>query len=84
MLFLHTKLCVYSPGRTFFYGSRQRNTEEDKAELRQLAEKYDLIVTGGTDYHGSNTKRPHPLGTCTTEDAQLERIRRLARERKGL
>lgn len=61
-----------------------RNTEEDKAELRQLAQKYDLIVTGGTDYHGSNTKRPHPLGTCTTEDDQLERIRKLAQERKGL
>lgn len=25
-----------------------RNTEEDKAEMLRLAEKYDLAVTGGT------------------------------------
>ena len=59
-----------------------RNTPEDKEELRQLARDYDLIVTGGTDYHGSNSKRPHPVGTCVTGDDQLERIRQLVKQRK--
>ena len=59
-----------------------RNTPEDKEELRRLARDYDLIVTGGTDYHGSNSKRPHPVGTCVTGDDQLERIRQLVKQRK--
>ena len=59
-----------------------RNTEEDKAELEQLAAEYGLIVTGGTDYHGMNTNTPHPVGTCTTADEQIARIRALAEARK--
>lgn len=60
-----------------------RNTAEDKAELRALAKEYDLIVTGGTDYHGMNAKVPHPVGTCTTADDQIERINALAKARKS-
>ena len=59
-----------------------RNTSEDKAELEQLAAEYGLIVTGGTDYHGMNTNTPHPVGTCTTADEQIARIRALAEARK--
>ena len=40
------------------------------------------VVTGGTGYHGSNSKRPHPIGTGVTGDDQLERIRQLAKQRK--
>ena len=36
-----------------------RNSEADKAECRALCEQYGLIVTGGTDFHGSNTAHPH-------------------------
>ena len=60
-----------------------RNTAEDKAELEQLAAEYGLIVTGGTDYHGMNTNTPHPVGTCTTADEQIARIRALAEARKS-
>lgn len=59
-----------------------RNTPEDKAELYRLAEEYGLIVTGGTDYHGFLTKAPHPVGTCTTADSEIERIAQLAQKRK--
>ena len=41
-----------------------------------------LIVTGGTDYHGMNTNTPHPVGTCTTADEQIARIRAPAEARK--
>ena len=59
-----------------------RNTEDDKAELRQLAEKYHLIVTGGSDYHGMNTNTPRPVGACVTQDDQICRIEELAKQRK--
>lgn len=59
-----------------------RNTEQDKAELRELAARYDLIVTGGTDYHGMNTVTTRPVGTCTTDDANADRIEALAKARK--
>ena len=69
-------------GWTAWRSTTPRNTEEDKAELEQLAAEYGLIVTGGTDYHGMNTNTPHPVGTCTTADEQIARIRALAEARK--
>lgn len=60
-----------------------RNTPEDKEECRTLCTRYDLIQTGGTDFHGVNTQNPHPVGTCTTSDDQIERIRALACRRHG-
>ncbi|SCJ62989.1 error-prone DNA polymerase [Anaerotruncus sp. 2789STDY5834896] len=51
-----------------------RNTEEDKRALRQLADQYGLLVTGGTDYHGHNPQKDHPLGTGTTGDAVLQKL----------
>lgn len=59
-----------------------RNTEEDKAECRALCRRYGLIHTGGTDFHGSNSAHPKPLGTCLTEPEQLERLCALAKQRK--
>ena len=56
-----------------------RNSEEDKEECRQLCRKYGLIVTGGTDFHGSNSAHPRPVGTCVTQDDQIERICALAK-----
>lgn len=59
-----------------------RNTPQDKAALLQLATEHDLIVTGGTDFHGMYASKPLPLGTCTTEQAQIERLLTLAQRRK--
>lgn len=59
-----------------------RNTEEDKKELRKLALDNDLIITGGTDFHGLNSNIPRPLGMCLTEDDQIARIKALADSRK--
>lgn len=61
-----------------------RNTEEDKQECRLLCEKYGLIRTGGTDFHGVNASKCNPLGTCTTAEEEMERIHALARARKAL
>lgn len=60
-----------------------RNTPEDKAELLRLAKQYDLIVTGGTDYHGMNTVTPRPVGAFYTENEQIARIADIAKARKS-
>lgn len=57
-----------------------RNTEQDKTELLRIAEKYDLVATGGSDFHGMYSAGPNPLGSCTTPDAQLAAL--LARKDK--
>ena len=60
-----------------------RNVSEDREKLHALADRYDLIVTGGTDFHGMHMSKPTPLGACTTSDCMIDRIWQLARERKG-
>ena len=59
-----------------------RNTPEDRAELLELAQKHDLIVTGGSDFHGLHTKVPRPVGAGITADDQIDRIFALAKARK--
>ncbi|MCU1584720.1 MAG: hypothetical protein JWM49_1276 [Microbacteriaceae bacterium] len=48
------------------------NTEDGKVRLYELAAKYDLVVTGSSDYHGEG--KPNVLGENTTEPEALERI----------
>lgn len=50
-----------------------RNKPEDKKIISQAAENHNLLLTGGTDFHGyfSNQSRIKPLGTCTASDEQL-------------
>jgi predicted metal-dependent phosphoesterase TrpH len=56
-----------------------RNKPGDEEIFIAVAEKYDLICTGGTDFHGMYTTTPMPIGTCLTPDSQLEALRK----RKG-
>ena len=60
-----------------------RNSPEDRTECAELCKKHDLIVTGGSDFHGANHGKPHPVGACVTEDDQIARIEALARKRRG-
>lgn len=50
----------------------RENTDGGKETLRELAERYDLIVTGSSDYHGDG--KPNRLGENTTDPAQFARI----------
>ena len=45
---------------------------DERAHLRDLAADLGLIVTGSSDYHGSNKETP--LGACTTDPDQFEAI----------
>jgi predicted metal-dependent phosphoesterase TrpH len=48
------------------------HTEEERAHLRELAQELGLIVTGSSDYHGTN--KTTPIGACTTDPEQLEAL----------
>jgi predicted metal-dependent phosphoesterase TrpH len=48
------------------------NTEDGKIRLYELAKKYDLHVTGSSDYHGEG--KPNRLAENTTEPAVLEKL----------
>ena len=59
-----------------------RNTEQDKAELYTLAREYDLIITGGSDFHGMHSSRSVVLGQCQTQQEQLKRIEECAQNKR--
>jgi predicted metal-dependent phosphoesterase TrpH len=50
----------------------RENTEDGKVRLRELADRYGLITTGSSDYHGAG--KPNRLGENTTSSEVLERI----------
>ena len=45
--------------------------------LLAKANEYDLIVTGGSDFHGLYNMRPTHLGMYTTDKENIDRILRL-------
>ena len=45
---------------------------EDRALLRGLAAELDLVITGSSDYHGTN--KTTPIGAETTDPAQFEAL----------
>lgn len=45
------------------------NSEEDKKKIRELAGKYGLFLTGGTDYHGRNEKVRRRVGDFLSEES---------------
>lgn len=56
-------------------------SEEQRAELRQIAAQYNLIVTGGSDFHGLYNAQPTHLGSNTTSKDNLDRIIKLANKK---
>jgi len=52
------------------------HTADDRAALRDLAASLGLLITGSSDYHGTN--KTLYLGQETTEPEMLERIEELA------
>ncbi|MDQ2879981.1 MAG: PHP domain-containing protein [Actinomycetota bacterium] len=52
------------------------HSDGDRAALREIAAALDLLVTGSSDYHGTN--KPVALGQETTAPEVLERIEELA------
>lgn len=57
------------------------NREGDEQFFSQIAQKYGLIMTGGTDFHGMYRKKRLPLGTCITPETELEKLIHLGSSR---
>ena len=67
-------------GLEVYYGSY---ATEQVQELLRMANQYDLIPTGGSDFHGLNGLNEPPLGTVEVPLESAERLIALAREGKG-
>ncbi len=61
--------------------SYPRAKENDEEILGRICDEHGLIRTGGTDFHGGNCTDPHPIGTCTASDEEVEKIIALAASR---
>ncbi len=48
--------------------------EENQKTLLKIAEKHDLIVTGGSDFHGLYNAVPTHIGSQTTDEENIEKI----------
>jgi predicted metal-dependent phosphoesterase TrpH len=55
-----------------------RNSEADRARLIEICREKNLIVTGGTDYHGINSGTTVHPGMFGTEMSELKRLARKA------
>ncbi len=55
-----------------------RYSDEEREELASLAERYGLIVTGGTDFHGYADDGDLTLGDVPVPPDSLERLRAMA------
>jgi predicted metal-dependent phosphoesterase TrpH len=55
----------------------QDHTRAEREELRGIAERLDLVITGSSDHHGAG-KFDHELGCHTTAPEQYERLLALA------
>lgn len=51
-----------------------RNSEETREILLKIARKYNLIITGGSDFHGQFSKKPKPLGFCVADEENVKRL----------
>lgn len=55
--------------------------EKQQQELIETAKKYNLIVTGGSDFHGLYNSEPTHLGKYTTSKENLDRIIKLSNKK---
>ena len=55
--------------------------DQQRKQLREIAEKYNLIVTGGSDFHGLYNAQPTHLGSNLTTKENLDRIIKLSNKK---
>ena len=58
-----------------------RNTPESQEIIKKIAQKYQLIVTGGTDFHGFHiSEESYPIGTYLTNNENIDKILKTAQD----
>ena len=53
----------------------------DRKRMQEIAERYDLIVTGGSDFHGLYNAKPSHIGSAVTNKDNLDRIFKLVHKK---
>lgn len=54
-----------------------KNSEEMKKQIKDISQKHDLIMTCRTDFHGNYSNSPHPIGSFTCPEGEVEILIRL-------
>ncbi len=54
-----------------------RNSQNARIKLLELSKKYNLLITGGSDFHGQFQRKPNPLGTCTIDNEAVIKMLQL-------
>ncbi len=52
------------------------NNPGDEERLMAFAKQYNLLMTGGTDFHGMYSSKPNPLGTYCTPIEHLNALKK--------
>jgi predicted metal-dependent phosphoesterase TrpH len=60
-----------------------RYSHEEREELAKLGQRYGLLATGGTDFHGYEQNGPLSLGDVPVPADSVERLRALGKSRMG-
>ena len=55
-----------------------KNDEQEIARVLDIAKRYDLLLTGGTDFHGMYSNRSYRIGTFTAPWEWLQKLKDLA------
>lgn len=60
------------------------HSREDVERYRRLADRFGLIPTGGSDFHGGDREGSQPLGRYTVDCGPVRRLKELAFTRRGV
>ena len=58
------------------------NNEERIATLKEFARSHNVLMTGGTDFHGLYTDSPTPLGSCGAPENTVQLMKAYKNSRK--
>ena len=48
--------------------------KRDSNEFYNLAKKYKLAITGGSDFHGGSTYKENNIGSCGLDEIMLDKF----------
>ena len=61
-----------------------KNSEEDRKRLMAIAKKNKLLMTGGSDFHGSYNAEPTKIGDCTMPKEELDLLLKYQAKKKRM
>lgn len=61
-----------------------KNSEEDRRRLMDIARKNKLLMTGGSDFHGSYNAEPTKIGDCTMPQEELDLLLKYQAKKKRM